>query len=96
MGALFFAQQPGMAAHAEKMAKLVEDLRRQESGYLGILLKLLVSVIKYTYRNLLYNIIQVFNWIGVSWLQVGGSAYFAKFFFQPCILRRNNETLVYV
>jgi hypothetical protein len=33
--------EPGMAAQVSKMGKLVEDLRRQESGYLTILVKLL-------------------------------------------------------
>ena len=35
--------QPGMAVQVNKMGRLVEDLRRQESGYLSILVKLLVS-----------------------------------------------------
>ncbi|CAI8015036.1 hypothetical protein GBAR_LOCUS9364 [Geodia barretti] len=33
--------EPGMAVQVNKMGRLVEDLRRQESGYLSILVKLL-------------------------------------------------------
>ena len=35
-------------AQVSKMGRLVEDLRRQESGYLGILLKLLVCILLHT------------------------------------------------
>ena len=38
-----------MMAQVSKMGRLVEDLRRQESGYLGILLKLLVCILLHMY-----------------------------------------------
>jgi len=46
-----YISQPGVSVQVSKMGKLVEDLRRQESGYLGILLKMLVSAASYAIES---------------------------------------------
>ena len=53
--------QPGMMTQVTRMGKLVEDLKRQEAGYLSILLKLLVITCTGIYLHYIHNVSGDFN-----------------------------------